>query len=295
MTEFNPYYKWLGISKDEDSPSHYQMLGLNRGEFDPDVIEAAAEQRILFLESVQNGANKDLARKLTKEIRLAKLTLLDPKKREAHDIELRRDAGMPFLVQPSSAVQTQTGAISHEGPMPPSVSKPPSVSTPPTVSTPPRYNYSPSKNDHPDPPQKTPVADDNLLPRPSHSPAPAPPLPQHLINAVISQTPNSQTLGGSSSEGSSSTSRRDSPKGTIDSDTESIVVSGGKRRNFSSARANRSKTKRNQKKFLAQVAMFFVPTLLIIILVTIFPKSFESLIHGIRGMVYSKDSVASPK
>lgn len=289
MTEFNPYNKWLGISKDEDSPSHYQMLGLNRGEFDPDVIEAAAEQRILFLESVQNGANKDQARKLTKEIRLAKLTLLDPKKREAHDIELRRNAGMPFLVQPSSAVQTQTGAISHEGPTPPSVSKPPSVSTPP------RYNYSPSKNDHPDPQQQTPVADDNLLPRPSHSPAPAPPLPQHLINAVISQTPNSQTLGRPSSEGSSSTSPRDSPKGTIDSDTESIVVSGGKRRNFSSARADRSKTKRNQKRFLAQVAMLFVPTLLIIILVTVFPKSFESLIHGIRSMVYSKDSVASPK
>lgn len=81
MTEFNPYNKWFGISKDEDSPNHYQILGLNPGEFDPDVIEAVAEQRMLFLESIRNEANNELADKLKREVKLAKLTLLDPQKK----------------------------------------------------------------------------------------------------------------------------------------------------------------------------------------------------------------------
>lgn len=276
MTEFNPYNKWFGISKDEDSPNHYLILGLNRGEFDPDVIEAAAEQRMLFLESIRNGANKELAGKLKEEVKLAKLRLLDPQKRDAHDLEISINDGMSTARQPSSIVQTHSAA------------------NPPTVFTPPQFLQSRNTIDHSDPPQNNPGTQDNLLPRPSPSPSPSP-LPQHLINSVIAQTPNSQTLGSPASGVSPSSSPRNSPKEHLHPETERIVVSGDKRIKVASSRANRSKTKRNQKKLFGQVAMLFVPTILFIILVTVFPKFFESMVQGIRRMGYGNDSVTSPK
>lgn len=276
MTEFNPYNKWFGISKDEDSPNHYQILGLNPGEFDPDVIEAVAEQRMLFLESIRNEANNELADKLKREVKLAKLTLLDPQKRDAHDLELSVNDGMSTAGQPSSIEQTRSAA------------------NPPTVFTPPQFLLSPNTIDHSDPPQDNPGTQDNLLPRPSPSPRPAP-LPKHLINSVIAQTPNSQTFGSPTAEVSPSSSSRNSPKEPLHPETEGIVVSSDKRINVASSRANRSETKRNQNKLFGQVAMLFVPTILFIILVTVFPNYFESLIHGIRSLRYGKDSVTSPK
>ena len=67
MSDFNPYNKWFGIPKNEASPSFYQILGLSFGESDPDVIESAAEQRLLFLKSVQNGPDGFDAKRLTNE------------------------------------------------------------------------------------------------------------------------------------------------------------------------------------------------------------------------------------
>ena len=53
--KFNPYYKWLGIPPDQLPPNHYRLLGIAPLEDDPDVIEAAADQRISHLRTHQAG------------------------------------------------------------------------------------------------------------------------------------------------------------------------------------------------------------------------------------------------
>ena len=46
---FDPYYKWLGIPPDEQPPNYYRLLAVGTFEENPDVIEAAASQRIRHL------------------------------------------------------------------------------------------------------------------------------------------------------------------------------------------------------------------------------------------------------
>ena len=44
--QFNPYHKWLGIPLEEQPPNYYRLLAIRPFEDDPDVIEAAADQRM---------------------------------------------------------------------------------------------------------------------------------------------------------------------------------------------------------------------------------------------------------
>jgi len=46
---FDPYHKWLGIPPEDQPPNLYRLLGIRRFENDPDVIEAAADQRTIHL------------------------------------------------------------------------------------------------------------------------------------------------------------------------------------------------------------------------------------------------------
>jgi hypothetical protein len=43
---FDPYHKWLGIPVNEQPANHYRLLGIAKFEDDPDVIDAAADQRM---------------------------------------------------------------------------------------------------------------------------------------------------------------------------------------------------------------------------------------------------------
>ena len=52
---FDPYHKWLGISREEQPPNHYRLLGIRLFEDDPDVIEHAADQRMDHLRKLQAG------------------------------------------------------------------------------------------------------------------------------------------------------------------------------------------------------------------------------------------------
>lgn len=42
MASFNPYYKWLGIPRDEQPASYYRLLGIAEPESDAGVLEMAA-------------------------------------------------------------------------------------------------------------------------------------------------------------------------------------------------------------------------------------------------------------
>ena len=54
---FDPYHKWLGIPPTERPPTWYRLLGIPLFESDPDVIDAAADQRMTHLRKYQTGVN----------------------------------------------------------------------------------------------------------------------------------------------------------------------------------------------------------------------------------------------
>ena len=79
--DFDPYHKWLGIAPEERLPTHYRLLGLNLFESDPDVIEAAADRQMTYLQEVSQGSEVEQAQKLLAEVAEARLCLLNPKKK----------------------------------------------------------------------------------------------------------------------------------------------------------------------------------------------------------------------
>ncbi len=89
---FDPYHKWLGIPPEEQPPDHYRLLAVPRFEDDPDVIEAAADQRMAHLRTYQSGQNSALSQKLLNEVAGAKVCLLNPEKKSRYDEALRARA-----------------------------------------------------------------------------------------------------------------------------------------------------------------------------------------------------------
>ena len=52
---FDPYYKWLGIPPNEQPPHHYRLLGLQLFERDVEVIEAAANRQMAYVQQRASG------------------------------------------------------------------------------------------------------------------------------------------------------------------------------------------------------------------------------------------------
>lgn len=85
---FDPYYKWLGIGKEEQPPTHYRLLGIREGEADREVIEEAAVRQTTHLRTYQIGAHAAECTRILNEIARAKVTLLDPRKKKDYDAQL---------------------------------------------------------------------------------------------------------------------------------------------------------------------------------------------------------------
>ena len=65
MPTFDPYHKWLGIPPKEQPPNHYRLLGITLFEADREVIEAAANRQMSYLQELSSGAEQiDEAQKL---------------------------------------------------------------------------------------------------------------------------------------------------------------------------------------------------------------------------------------
>ena len=88
--DFDAYHKWLAIPPKDQPPNHYRLLGLDLFEFDPDVIAAAAEQRMAHVRTYQLGAQSGLSQKILNEIAAAKVCLLVPEQKAAYDEKLRQ-------------------------------------------------------------------------------------------------------------------------------------------------------------------------------------------------------------
>jgi len=88
--EFDPYYKWLGIHPKDQPPHHYRLLSVELFESDVEVIEAAADRHIAYLQDVAAGPHVRQSQKILNEIAVARLCLLDPQKKAAYDTELKK-------------------------------------------------------------------------------------------------------------------------------------------------------------------------------------------------------------
>jgi len=94
---FDSYHKWLGIPAEEQPPNLYRLLGIKPFEADPDVIQAAADQRMLHLRSYQTGKHADMSQRLLNEIATANVCLLNPAKKAAYDRQLAAASQRPAV------------------------------------------------------------------------------------------------------------------------------------------------------------------------------------------------------
>ena len=103
---FDPYHKWLGIPPREQPADHYRLLGVARFEDDADVISLAADQRMQFLRSFQNGERAKLSQQLLNEVAAARVCLLDSDKKIAYDKKIQQQ------------IADEQGAASHSAETP---------------------------------------------------------------------------------------------------------------------------------------------------------------------------------
>ncbi len=89
--EFDPYHRWLGIQPQDQPPTHYRLLGIERFEANADVIDSAAMRSSAHVRSFQSGKNSAASQRLLGEIALARACLLNQEKKAAYDQELRQD------------------------------------------------------------------------------------------------------------------------------------------------------------------------------------------------------------
>lgn len=89
MPTFDPYRKWLGIAPADQPPNHYRLLGLDLFESDPDVIDAATEQRVTYLRQCATGEHVAESQKLLNEVAAARLCLVNADKKREYDAQLR--------------------------------------------------------------------------------------------------------------------------------------------------------------------------------------------------------------
>ena len=89
-TPFDPYHKWLGIPPKDQPPHHYRLLGIDLFEGDVEVIEAAANRQMTYIQGCATGEYVAESQQLMNEITAARITLLDPTKRAGYDRRLKQ-------------------------------------------------------------------------------------------------------------------------------------------------------------------------------------------------------------
>jgi hypothetical protein len=85
---FDPYHKWLAIPPQDQPPHHYRLLGIAEFEADADVIDAAANQRMSYLQDMAAGPHMAESQKLLNEIAAARRCLLNAETKSSYDAEL---------------------------------------------------------------------------------------------------------------------------------------------------------------------------------------------------------------
>ena len=112
---FDPYHKWLGIPAKDQPPNHYRLLGIELFETDGDVIDAAANKQMAYVQGCATGPHTALSQTLLNEIAAARLCLLTPAKKADYDAKLKASLpkvsiplAMPVAIAPPSSSQEIT-------------------------------------------------------------------------------------------------------------------------------------------------------------------------------------------
>ncbi len=87
---FDHYHKWLGIPRKDQPPHHYRLLGIRLLEGDPDVIAAAADGRMAQVKQFETGKHSAESQRILNEIALARVCLLNRRKKATYDGQMRR-------------------------------------------------------------------------------------------------------------------------------------------------------------------------------------------------------------
>lgn len=93
---FDPYHHWLGVSPKDQPPDHYRLVGVERFESDPGVIDSMASRHIEFLQEIHDGPHIKEAQKLLNELAAARRCLLDPERKAAYDAQLQAKLDQPL-------------------------------------------------------------------------------------------------------------------------------------------------------------------------------------------------------
>lgn len=111
--DFDPYYRWLGISPKDRPPNHYRLLGVEVFEGDVDVISYAADRQMGYVRQFQSGKHSTASQKILNEVAAARVCLLDPVKKKSYDDEL--GAKLSSAVAASVAASGAASAIEFDG------------------------------------------------------------------------------------------------------------------------------------------------------------------------------------
>jgi hypothetical protein len=149
-TDFDPYYKWLGIPPKDQPPHHYRLLGIELFETDREVIDAAANRLMGYLKDLAVGDEGAHSQRLLNEIARARLCLLNKKKKAGYDDQLRQQ------LQSEGTLEQETRKPAVKGP-PPKASKrsvpppavPPSGPIPPATTETPGFPAPPDRSKSP--------------------------------------------------------------------------------------------------------------------------------------------------
>lgn len=86
---FDPYYQWMGIAPDEQPPNHYRLLAIRLFESNPDVIQNAADARMIHLRTFQSGPQSHHSQRLLNEVAGAAQCLLIAEQKLFYDQQLQ--------------------------------------------------------------------------------------------------------------------------------------------------------------------------------------------------------------
>jgi hypothetical protein len=82
MDSFDPYRQWLGIAEPQPV-DHYRLLGVERFESDPQLLQARTLQRMTEVRKYQLGPQAEHALRLQQEISRAFDVLSHPQRKAA--------------------------------------------------------------------------------------------------------------------------------------------------------------------------------------------------------------------
>jgi hypothetical protein len=128
MSDFDPYHIWLGIPETERPISKYRLLGIADFEDNREVISAAAEQRTIYLRTLQAGEHEVLVAQLLNEVSQARVTLLNADQKAEYDEGLRKQQApepvpeqtpvpIPVVQAPTPAPVVVRGTVTQEFPV----------------------------------------------------------------------------------------------------------------------------------------------------------------------------------